>query len=297
MNIYYSDHFVLPLPDGHRFPMQKYALLREAVAPFLAPGALCEAPAATAAQLMLAHDPGYVEAVLNGTLSSRQQREIGFPWSPQMAERACRSVGATLAACQSALRDGASASLAGGTHHAFAERGAGYCVFNDTAVAVAVLQASGWRGNVLVVDLDVHQGDGTAVMLAHNTRAFTLSLHGEKNFPFRKTRSDWDIELPDGSEDEAYLSVLGSMLPMVFAQAAPELVFYLAGADALACDRLGRLQLSHAGLMARDQMVFDCVQQYGAKLVISMAGGYAHDIADTVAAQAATVREAYRRWG
>lgn len=297
VRFYYSDHFVLPLPVGHRFPMQKYRLLREQLAACVPASALHEAPVASAAQLRLAHDADYVERVLRGGLSEKQQREIGFPWSAAMAERACRSVGATLAAARHALAHGVAASLAGGTHHAFRDHGSGYCVFNDTAVTIAVLESEGWRGTTLVVDLDVHQGNGTAAMLAHHPHAYTLSLHGARNFPFRKTRSDWDVELADGTGDADYLATLGSMLPMVFAQTRPDLVIYLAGADALAADRLGRLALSPAGLGERDAMVFEMVAQYRAALVLTMAGGYAEPIGQTVAVQLASLLAAWQRWG
>ncbi|WP_269532235.1 histone deacetylase [Chitinimonas sp. BJYL2] len=297
MRIYTSDHFVLPLPTGHRFPIEKYALLHEAVAGYVPANLVCEAPAATEAELRRAHDADYVARVLDGTLSPREQRTIGFPWSPAMAERSRRSAGATLAAARHAITGGrVGISLAGGTHHAFADHGEGYCVFNDTVVAIANLAADGWRGTTLVVDLDVHQGNGTAAMLAHQPGAYTLSVHGARNFPFRKTQSDWDVELPDGTGDDDYLAALGTILPMVFAQTQPDLVFYLAGADVLAGDRLGRLALTPAGVAARDTMVFDLIEQYRAAMVMTMAGGYAEPIANTVAVQAASVQAAWQRF-
>ena len=230
MLIYYTDHFVLPLPPGHRFPMRKYADLRARVAA-VAPDLLRVPPAATDEELARAHDAAYVAAVGRGALDERAQKRIGFPWSPAMVERSRRSAGATLAACRSALASGCGINLAGGTHHAHRAHGEGFCVFNDAAVAARAMQAEGRAGRVLVVDLDVHQGDGTAAIFAGDASVFTLSLHGRHNFPFRKHDSDLDVELDDGTGDAGYLAALDAALPRALARARPDLAIYLAGAD------------------------------------------------------------------
>jgi len=299
MQAFHSDHFVLPLPDGHRFPMQKYRLLREAAES--EPGLrLLEVPAATDGELALAHTPNYVSSVTEGLLSAAEQREIGFPWTPRMVERSRRSVGATIAAARAALADGIAANLAGGTHHAYADKGGGYCVFNDVAVAARLMQAEWHRHHrallrIAVIDLDVHQGNGTAAIFRDDPTVFTLSLHGERNFPFRKEASDLDVALPDGCRDAEYLAALDGALGELWhrhPQGAPGLVFYLAGADPHEGDRLGRLKLTAAGLAERDRRVFSAARARRIPVAISMAGGYGHQIADTVAVQLATLREA-----
>lgn len=288
MLIYYTDHYVLPLPPGHRFPMRKYALLRERVSS-LAPTLLALPEAATDRELALAHDRGYVEAVATGGLDERALRRIGFPWSPQMVERSRRSAGATIAACRSALGSGCGINLAGGTHHAYRDRGEGFCVFNDSAVAARTMQAEGRVRNVLIVDLDVHQGDGTAAILAGDATVFTFSMHGRNNFPFRKAASRLDIELDDGTADEAYLRALAVALPHALACAHPELAIYLAGADPYEGDRLGRLKLTRAGLARRDRFVLETLKAQGIPVAIAMAGGYAETIEDVVDIHFATV--------
>jgi acetoin utilization deacetylase AcuC-like enzyme len=305
MQIYYSDLFVLPLPPGHRFPMHKYRLLREAVEADLPLARLMPAPAASEGELALAHAPDYVEAVLQGWLSARQQREIGFPWSPQMAERARRSVGATIAAARAALADGVSGNLAGGTHHAATDGGSGFCVFNDVAVAARLMQAEWHRQHhrqllrVAVIDLDVHQGNGTAAIFAHDPSVYTLSMHGQNNFPFRKVASDHDIDLPDGCIDAPYLQALDGALEQLWRHHAhhpPGLVFYIAGADPHEGDRLGRLKISAAGLAERDRRVLQWLRQRGVPVAICMGGGYGKVIEDTVAVQLQTWREALACW-
>jgi acetoin utilization deacetylase AcuC-like enzyme len=300
MQVFYSDHFVLPLPPGHRFPMPKYRLLRDRVAAECVSVRLAEAPAASDGELALAHTPAWVDAVAGGLLSDAEQREIGFPWSPAMAERARRSVGATIAAARTALADGVAAQLAGGTHHAYAHKGGGYCVFNDVAVAARLMQAEWHRVHrsllrVAVIDLDVHQGNGTAAIFRDDPTVFTLSLHGAKNFPFRKEASDLDVELPDGCSDAPYLEALDRALDTLWsrhARAQPGLVFYLAGADPYEGDRLGRLKLSAAGLAERDRRVFAACRARGIPVAVTMAGGYGRIIDDTVAIQLRTLREA-----
>ena len=249
MRAYYSDSFVLPLPPGHRFPMEKYARLRSRVGAELPAGAvqLEQAPAASDAEILRAHDAAWLQAVVAGTLTPRQQRDIGFPWSPQMVERSRRSAGATVAACRAALADGTAVNLAGGTHHAFRDHGAGYCVFNDAAIAAAAMQAERAALRVLVIDCDVHQGDGTAAILAADASVFTFSIHGRNNYPFVKQSSDLDVELDDGTGDAEYLERLDDGLDHAFAAARAGMAIYLAGADPYAGDRLGRLSLSRKG--------------------------------------------------
>jgi acetoin utilization deacetylase AcuC-like enzyme len=303
MQAFYSDHFVLPLPPGHRFPMSKYRALRERVALEQA-FRLEEAVAASDGELALAHSPAYVSAVVDGTLSAQQQREIGFPWSLSMVERARRSVGATIGAARAALKEGVASNLAGGTHHAQADKGAGYCVFNDVAVAARLMQAEWHRIHrallrVLVIDLDVHQGNGTAAIFQDDATVFTFSMHGAKNFPFRKERSDIDVELPDGCTDRPYLQQLADALESIWAchrDALPGLAFYLAGADPHEGDRLGRLKLTTEGLAQRDRVVFDALRKRGIPVAVSMAGGYGKDIADTVNVQLGTLRCALGSW-
>jgi acetoin utilization deacetylase AcuC-like enzyme len=299
MNIFYTDRFVLPLPPGHRFPMRKYSDLRErvAAAPWAPEVVLDEPEAADDDTLSLAHCPGYVSRVVSGALDAREIRAIGFPWSAEMVERSRRSAGATIAACRAALSSGCGVNLAGGTHHAFRDRGEGYCVFNDAAVALLALKRDGMLERAAVVDCDVHQGNGTASILANEPTLFTFSIHGEKNFPFRKERSDLDIELPDGTGDEPYLTALDHGLARTFIDARPEMVVYLAGADPFRDDRLGRLALSKSGLAERDRRVFDACDRAGVPIAIAMAGGYARDVADTVDIHYATVEAAARRYG
>ncbi|OHX15549.1 histone deacetylase, partial [Chromobacterium sphagni] len=273
MRIYRTDQFPLPLPDGHRFPAEKYRLLADSVALFAAER-MEPAPAASTNELAQAHDPAYIDAVMQGTLDARLQREIGLPWSPQLAERSCRSVGATVAASRSALLDGCGVNLAGGTHHAGRQHGSGFCVFNDVAVAALLMLSEDRARRVLVIDLDVHQGNGTAAITADEPRVYTFSMHGARNFPFRRSASSLDIDLPDGTGDARYLSILADALPRLFAESAPDLVFYLAGADPYRGDRLGRLALSREGLARRDRMVMEACRRYDAALVLTMAGGY-----------------------
>ena len=289
MDAFYTDHYTLPLPEGHRFPSTKYGLLRQAVQS-LPDLNLKEARAATDTELLLAHDPLYIQRVIHGTLSAAEQREIGFPWSPAMLERSRRSVGATLAACDSALRDGIGLNMAGGTHHAYRDKGSGYCVFNDIVVAARVLQRQHVRGyQVAVIDLDVHQGNGTASILKNDSSIYTLSLHGEKNFPFRKEPSDLDIGLPDGCGDTEYLEALTHALYIVESMFNFDFIIYLAGADPHEGDRLGRLKLTKAGMLARDEQVFDFAQKNQVPIAVTMAGGYGVDINTTVEVQVQTI--------
>ena len=310
MRAFHSDQFVLPLPPGHSFPMSKYRLLREAAEATLPQLRVTEAPAASDGELALAHDPAWITAVAEGTTNAAQQREIGFPWSPRMVERARRSVGATIAAARTALfgGEGVAANLAGGTHHAYAHKGSGYCVFNDVAVAARLMQAEWHRRGlgarrgllrVLVIDLDVHQGNGTAAIFADDASVFTLSLHGDKNFPFRKEASSLDVALPDGCTDAPYLAALDDALAHTWARQAahpPGLAFYLAGADPHENDRLGRLKLTAAGLAERDRRVLHALRTRAIPAAVVMAGGYGRDLATTVDIQRRTLELACASW-
>jgi acetoin utilization deacetylase AcuC-like enzyme len=312
MDVFSNARFALDLPPGHRFPMPKYELLRNRVATECPALVVTEAPPATEGELALAHTPAYIDAVLQGTLSAAAQREIGFPWSERMVMRSLRSVGATIAAARSALgpgRGGVAVHLAGGTHHAYADKGSGFCVFNDVVVAARLMQAEAFRHrrhslHAWVIDLDVHQGNGTAAILRNDASIYTLSMHGAKNFPFRKEPSDLDVDLPDGCTDAPYLDALEQALATAWQQqvdrsSAPGLAFYLAGADVHEGDRLGRLKLSDAGMAARDRMVFEFLARRRVPVAVTMAGGYGHDIHTTVAVQLRTVQlahDAWRRW-
>ncbi|WP_422085776.1 histone deacetylase [Variovorax sp.] len=303
MRAFYSGQFVLPLPEGHRFPMSRYAMLRERLLEQLPAVVMDVAPRAGDDELALAHTPEWISAVSEGSVSPQAMREIGFPWSEAMVERSRRSAGATIAACRVAFAEGVSANMAGGTHHAYADKGSGFCVFNDAAVAARLMQAEHARAGqllrVAVIDLDVHQGNGTASIFQGDPSVFTLSLHGQKNFPFRKETSDLDVELPDGCGDAEYLAALEHALDELDRRFVPGLVIYLAGADPFERDRLGRLKLSFDGLEARDRRVFDWAWQRRLPMAFAMAGGYANDIAETVQVQVGTFRvglEYWRRW-
>lgn len=301
MLAFHSDAHSLALPPGHRFPQSKYRMLREHFE--REPGLLRmqPAPAATEDELALVHTPDYIDAVRCGTLNAAQQREIGFPWSLSMAERSLRSVGATIAAARAALAEGVAANMAGGTHHAYADKGSGYCVFNDVAVAARLMQVE-WAHRhrstlkVLVIDLDVHQGNGTAAIFRDDDTVFTFSMHGARNFPFRKEPSDLDVDLPDGCGDADYLAALNDGLDEVWRRCEPGLAFYLAGADPHEADRLGRLKLSYAGLAERDRRVLAALRERRIPVALSMAGGYGHDLATTVAVQVTTLTLAAECW-
>ena len=304
MQVFYATQFVLPLPPGHRFPMGKYQLLRDRLAAEVPDVRLAQAEPASDGELALVHTPAYIQAISDGSVDPKILREIGFPWSPAMAERARRSVGATIGACRTAFKEGVAANIAGGTHHAYPDRGGGFCIFNDAAVATRLMQAEHARGQrrplrVAIVDLDVHQGNGTAYIFRDDPTVFTLSLHGQKNFPFRKEASDLDVDLPDGTGDDAYLQALERALDELAHRFDPGLVIYLAGADPHEGDRLGRLKLTWDGLEARDRRVFDWAWQRGLPLAFAMAGGYGQRMEDTVQVQVNTfaVAAAYaRRW-
>lgn len=296
MKLFHTDQFVLPLPDGHRFPMARYRLLHERLVEcgLFSPEDFCIPPAATDDQLHRVHTRDWIDRVSQGQMTSDELRRVGFPWSPEMVERCRRSTGATIAASVEALQDGVAANLAGGTHHAFSDRGAGYCVFNDVAVAIRQMQAEGRIQRAVVFDGDVHQGDGTASIFQDDADVRTFSLHAKKAFPVRKMQSDVDIELPPGSNDEDYLEAWNRGLTAVVRDFEPDLAFFLAGADPFHGDTLGGLSVSRQGLSERDAMVFDlCLSQHW-PLVIAMAGGYALNINDIVDIQFDTVVAARR---
>jgi acetoin utilization deacetylase AcuC-like enzyme len=319
MQAFYADQFVLPLPDGHRFPMPKYKMLRDWLDENLPQVSLKIAPAASDGELALVHTPAYIRGISlgpqRGGLDPNIMREIGFPWSKAMAERARRSVGASVAAARSALglhgrAEGIAANLAGGTHHSDADKGGGFCVFNDFAVTARLMQSEWQRRHgsarplrVAIIDLDVHQGNGTAKIFQGDESVFTLSMHGEKNFPFRKEASDLDVDLPDGCGDDEYLHALNQALQELecrfFSPYAPGLILYLAGADPHEGDRLGRLKLTYDGLEARDRCVMDWAWQRRIPLAFAMGGGYGHDLQTTLRVQQNTYwvgAQYWRRW-
>lgn len=300
MRAFYSDIFVLPLPDGHRFPMAMYARLRRRVEEHLPEVELRNPEPASDEDLLRVHRPDYLRAVVSGTVERRAARRMGLPWSLELVERSRRSAGGTLAAARSALDatapDGGAAgscigiNLAGGTHHAFADRGEGFCVFNDAAVAARALQSEGRVRRVLVVDCDVHQGNGTAAIFQGDPTVFTVSLHGARNFPFHKETSDLDVALDDGTGDEEYLDCLGHALDRALSVFAPDLAIYLAGADPFAGDRLGKLSLTKDGLRRRDESVLGRLANEEIPVAVAMAGGYAPDVDDIVDIHFETVR-------
>jgi acetoin utilization deacetylase AcuC-like enzyme len=283
------DRHPLPLPAGHRFPVSKYRLLREAVERE-GLGEVWHTGPVPWSLLEAVHDPGYLRSLREGTLDRRAERALGLPWSRELVERARRSVQATVQAAGDALDDGIGMNLGGGTHHAGLDQARGYCLFNDVAVVVAVLRAAGRIGRVLVVDCDVHQGDGTAELLAADRATFTLSVHGGANYPFRRATSDLDVDLRTGTGDEDYLDALAGALATAIPAARPDLVIYLAGADPWEGDRLGRLALTKRGLAERDALVLDAADDAGAPVCVCLAGGYAPEIRDTVEINLATAR-------
>jgi len=293
VKVFYCHRFVLPLPEGHSFPMLKYQMLYERVLQQAQAWAveLLEPPAASDEDLLRVHCPAYLRRMSTGEGVETDMRRIGFPWSEAMLERSRRSSGATMQALQSALQgDGVAVNLAGGTHHAAYDRGGGYCVFNDSVVAARHVQQLGLARRLLVVDLDVHQGNGTAELCSGDDSIFAFSMHALKNYPATKPASDLDVALANGTDDAQYLDALACHLPEAIARAEPDAVIYLAGADPYAGDRLGYLKLSKPGLAERDRQVLLACQNHGLPLAITMAGGYAHRLDDVVDIHAETVR-------
>ncbi|MCY1016450.1 histone deacetylase [Pyxidicoccus sp. MSG2] len=290
MRVFHSDSYEVPLPPGHRFPMEKYRLVREALVGrgVLHPGSLTESRPCNREDLEHVHTPRYLDAFFQGTLTEAEVRRLGFPWSPGLVARSCAAVGGTLEAARAALRDGISGNLAGGTHHGFPDHGEGFCVFNDIAVAIRALQAGGLIRRAVVVDLDVHQGNGTAAIFAGDDSVFTFSMHGEHNFPFRKQPSTRDVGLPDDTGDAGYLDALALHLPEVLDIAGADLLFFQAGVDPLAEDALGRLSLTHAGLRERDRIVLEAARRRGLPAVLTLGGGYAKPLSATIDAHVGT---------
>jgi acetoin utilization deacetylase AcuC-like enzyme len=294
LKVFYSDHFVLPLPEGHRFPMVKYSMLRERVVAtgICGPGEMRVPRPVSDEEILRAHARTYLQRVVDGTLTRREMRRIGFPWSERMVERSRRASGGTLGACLAAVEDGFAANLAGGTHHAFADRGEGYCVFNDSAIAARAVQAEGLLERVVILDTDVHQGNGTAAILRGDDSVFTFSIHGVRNFPFRKEESDLDVALPDGADDGEFLEALQAGLEKVLEASRAELAIYLAGADPYEDDRLGRLSVSKEGLTERDRLILESCRERGIPVAVTMAGGYARRVEDTVAIHLRSIERA-----
>jgi len=297
VHVWTHDRWRFPLPDHHRFPIDKYALLRERVVAdgTAAADEVHEADAVPWEHLRAVHDPALIDRIRAGELSVREQRGLGLPWSAALVERGRRSVGGTIAAARLALERGFGMNLGGGTHHAGRAFARGYCLFNDVAVALDRLRAEGEAGRALVVDCDVHQGDGTADLLGPDPDCFTLSLHGARNYPFQRVPSDLDVDLAEGTGDERYLDALGEALDHAVPRAGAEIAFYLAGADPWEGDRLGRLSLTKSGLVARDELVLDRLRAAGAAVCVVLAGGYAEDVRDTVDINAATAAAVARR--
>jgi acetoin utilization deacetylase AcuC-like enzyme len=287
-----SAAYAIPLPDGHRFPMAKYTLIRDRVLAegLVAPPDMHDPPRVEVDDLLLVHTPEYVRRVTTGTLSAAEQRRIGLPWSEPFVERAYRVVRGTVEAAAAALERGVAFNLAGGTHHAFPDHGEGFCTFNDVGVAIRRLQRAGLVRRAAVVDLDVHQGNGTHAVFADDPTVFTFSMHGAKNFPFHKVPGSLDVELDDGTGDDAYLALLADALPRVLAASQPDLVVYLAGSDPHEGDRLGRLRLTFDGLRRRDRMVLESCRDVGIPVCLTISGGYGRDVADTVAVHVNTAR-------
>jgi acetoin utilization deacetylase AcuC-like enzyme len=287
-----SAHYAIALPAGHRFPIAKYARLREAVvaAGVVRAEHLHDPARAPLEDVRRVHDADYLDRLVRGTMPAAEQRLLGFPWSEGLVERSFRASGGTLEAAEHALRDGIAMNLAGGTHHAFASHGEGFCVLNDVAIAVRALRARGRITRAAVIDLDVHQGNGTHALFAGDEDTFTFSMHGGRNYPFRKVPGRLDVELDDGTGDTEYLERLAAALPGVLAAARPDLVFYLAGADPHEGDTLGRLKLTFDGLLRRDALVLESARAIGVPVAIAIAGGYGRDIDDTVRVHVNTAR-------
>jgi acetoin utilization deacetylase AcuC-like enzyme len=298
MKAFYSDSFEFPLPKGHRFPIQKYSLLRRRIIEdgILTPEDLFIPKAATDDEILLVHLPDYLLKVNTGKLTDKEVRRLGLPWSPQLVERAKRSAGGTIGACRAALYDGIAFNLSGGTHHAYADHAEGYCLLNDVAIAARVLQLENLTKRIVIIDCDVHQGNGTASIFSGDPSVFTFSIHGEKNFPLKKEISDIDIALRDNTDDEAYLDALSSGVKDAIESSRAEVAIYVSGADAFVDDQLGRLSISKAGLAQRDGIVFDHCYRAGLPIATVMAGGYARNLDDIVDIHLQTIKCAIKAY-
>ncbi len=292
LHVWSSAKYTFPLPADHRFPISKYTLVREAViAQGIVQPELVHDPARISRDdLLLVHTADYVDRFTTGALSRDEERRLGFPWSAALVERAYRAAGGTNEAARAALDLGIAMNLAGGTHHAFPSHGEGFCVFNDIAVAIRALQRDGRIQRAAIVDLDVHQGNGTHAIFADDDRVFTFSMHGSRNYPFKRNAGTLDVDLPDGTGDDTFLAILTELLPRVLTEAAPDLVCYLAGADPHEDDRLGRLGMTFSGLARRDRLVIESCREVGIPVVVTIAGGYGRDINNTVRVHVNTAR-------
>jgi len=298
MKIYYTDIFPIPLPEKHSFPKDKYFLLRVRILAQLGdqPIELQVPEPVSDEDILRVHDPDYVRRLFNGELSAKEIRRVGLPWSPEMVRRTRYAVGGTIAACRAALAEGVAVNLGGGTHHAFRDQGQGYCWLNDAAIAVRAVQAEGLVRQILIIDCDVHQGNGTAAILKDDASIFTFSIHGKNNFPYQKEKSDLDVELPDGTEDAAYLAALEKGIIRSLENFSADLVIYLAGADPYQEDRFGRLALTKEGLAQRDRLVLRHCFAAGLPAAVTMAGGYARNLKDIVDINFQTVAAALESW-
>ena len=294
MHASYSDRYVIKLPDNHRFPIIKYSMIRDRLVAggTLGPGQVVEPELAAREDILLVHSADYYDRLACGQLTPREVRRLGLPWSEALVSRSRFSVAGTVAAARAALVEGAAANLGGGTHHAFADHGEGFCVLNDIAIAIRLLRAEGLIRRACVIDCDVHQGNGTAHIFADDPEVFTLSLHGEKNYPLVKQQSTLDVGLDDGTRDKEYLDALARALPRAVERFRPDIIFYQAGVDPYEGDRLGRLALTLDGLRERDLMVFNHCMKNSIPTVITLGGGYSSEVADTVEAHCNTIRAA-----
>ncbi len=297
MKVFYSDQLLVPLPDGHRFPMPKYGRLHARIVQARIEAIhLCSSSPAKKEQVVHVHSSEYFSKIENGTLTDREIRRIGLPWSPALFNRTLHAIGGTIDACSAAVHDGISANLAGGTHHAHRDHGEGYCIFNDVAIAARVIQSKSPVNRILIIDCDAHQGNGTAEIFSGDSTVFTYSIHGEKNFPYYKATSDLDVALKDGCSDQEYLSAVYESVPGVILDFKPDLVFYIAGADPYLDDRLGRLKLTKQGLAMRDRWVLSCCRRFDLPVAIVLGGGYARLIDDVVDIHFETIRIAAEIW-
>ncbi len=290
----YSDRYSIDLPPHHTFPIQKYRIIREKLLAeaTLNPDDLLEPSLIAPTDAYLVHTQEYWEQLTSGTLPANAIRRMGLPWSEALVRRSRASAQGTLTAARIAIRDRVAVNLAGGTHHAFPDRGEGYCVLNDIAIAIRCLQRDAWMQRMAILDCDVHQGNGTAAIFAKDPDVYTFSIHGGNNYPLVKVPGSLDIGIPDGTGDEKYLSVLKPVIPKILAEFRPGMVFYLAGVDPHERDRLGRLRLTHEGLRRRDEFVLRACRDAGIPVAVTLAGGYGKDIQDTVEAHCNTVRTA-----
>ncbi|MCA1591556.1 MAG: histone deacetylase [Acidobacteria bacterium] len=293
MRVFYTPRYYADIGEGHVFPIRKFELVRERLLHegTLLPSEIVEPQPASIEDVLLVHTEDYVTRLRAGTLTPRELRRLGLPWSKGLVRRSFLAAGGTISAARRALEEGIGSNLAGGTHHSFPDRGEGFCVLNDVAIAIRQLRRDGLIRRAAVVDCDVHQGNGTATIFAEDSTVFTFSMHGAKNYPLFKARSTLDVELPDGTADDAYLETLARQLPRVFAH-EPDIVFYLGGADPFAGDKLGRLALTIPGLRARDEFVLRECRDANVPAVTVMSGGYAVDISDTVEIHCNTIRAA-----